>query len=261
VNSVEIKGSRVKSNGASEQMDPSTAHSVKPKRRRARGSGADAVYENVRAEILTLKLEPGTLLDETDLADRFGLSRSPVREALIRLAAEGLVKTLRNRSSIVAPFDMIAIPSFLDATELLYRLTARLAATNRTKVQLERIKRIHEKHSLATHQRDMALMIHLNREFHLEIADASGNAFYGNWMRQLLDQGQRILGSYLLDVSESGDHDLEGHWINAHLAIVDAIEARDADAAEAAGRRDFETIAVRMQERLTERPSKRLALT
>lgn len=234
---------------------------TKPGRKPVRGSGADTVYETLRAEILTLKMEPSTLLDETDLAERFGLSRSPIREALIRLAAEGLVKTLRNRSSIVAPFDMIAIPSFLDATELLYRLTARLAATNRTQAQLGRIKQIHDQHSVATRERNMALMIRLNREFHLEIADASGNAFYANWMRQLLDQGQRILGSYLLDVSELDDHDLESHWINAHLSIVEAIEGRDADAAEAAGRRDFETIAVRMRERLTERPSNRFALS
>jgi DNA-binding GntR family transcriptional regulator len=154
---------------------------------------------------------------------------------------------------------MIAIPSFLDATELLYRLTARLAATNRTQAQLERIKQFHDQHSVATRERNMALMVRLNREFHLEIADASGNAFYANWMRQLLDQGQRILGSYLLDVSELDDHDLESHWINAHLSIVEAIEVRDSDAAEAAGRRDFDTIAVRMRERLTERPSNRLA--
>ncbi|AXU20295.1 GntR family transcriptional regulator [Novosphingobium sp. THN1] len=233
---------------------------AKPERKPVRGSGADTVYQTLRAEILTLKLEPGTLLDETDLAERFGLSRSPIREALIRLAAEGLVKTLRNRSSIVAPFDMIAIPSFLDASELLYRLTTRLAATNRTQAQLGRIKQLHDQHSQATRERDMALMIRLNREFHLEIAGASGNAFYANWMRQLLDQGQRILGSYLLDVAELGDHDLESHWIDTHLGIVSAIEARDADAAEAAGMRDFETIAIRMQERLTERPSKRLAL-
>jgi DNA-binding GntR family transcriptional regulator len=233
----------------------------KPGRKPVRGSGADTVYEALRAEILTLKMEPGTLLDETDLAERFGLSRSPIREALIRLAAEGLVKTLRNRSSIVAPFDMITIPSFLDASELLYRLTARLAALHRTQAQLGRIKEIHEQHSQATRERDMALMIRLNREFHLEIANASGNAFYASWMKQLLDQGQRILGSYLLDVSQSGTHDLESHWSNAHLAIFTAIEARDADSAEAAGMRDFETIASRMQERLTERPSKRLALS
>jgi DNA-binding GntR family transcriptional regulator len=236
------------------------AGAAKPKRKQVRGSGADTVYETLRTEILTLKMEPGTLLDETDLAERFGLSRSPIREALIRLAAEGLVKTLRNRSSIVAPFDMIAIPSFLDASELLYRLTARLAATNRTQAQLARIKQIHDQHSKATRERDMALMISLNREFHLEIADASGNAFYVTWMRQLLDQGQRILGSYLLDVAELENHSLEGHWINTHMSIVSAIEARDADAAEMAGMRDFETVAYRMQERLTERPSKRLAL-
>ena len=58
----------------------------------------------------------GQLLDETELAKRFQLSRSPVREALIRLAAEGLVQTLRNRSSIVAPFDVAAIPAVANRT-------------------------------------------------------------------------------------------------------------------------------------------------
>lgn len=228
--------------------------------KRVRGSGADLVYEALRDEILTLKLEPGALLDETDLAERFDLSRSPIREALIRLAAEGLVQTLRNRSSIVAPFDLVSIPSFLDATALMYRLTARLAATNRTKAQLSRIKEIHEQHSKATRGRNLALSIRLNREFHLEIADASGNSLYANWMRQLLDQGQRVLGYYLRDISERADHDLEGHWANAHQAILKAIEERDADAAEAAGLRDFETIASRLLERLAERPSQRMAL-
>ncbi|MXW19896.1 MAG: GntR family transcriptional regulator, partial [Gammaproteobacteria bacterium] len=61
--------------------------------RRPRGTGASHVYERMRESILSLKLAPGTLLDESELAVRFKLSRSPVREALIRLSAEGLVKT------------------------------------------------------------------------------------------------------------------------------------------------------------------------
>jgi len=228
--------------------------------KRARGSGADAVYTALRDEILTLKMEPSALLDESDLAERFGLSRSPIREALIRLGSEGLVKNLRNRTSIVAPFDMVAIPSFLDAAAMIYRLTTRLAAINRTKIQLERIKEIHSRHTKAIRERDLARSIGLNREFHLAIAQATGNSFYTSWMGQILDQGQRVLGYYLRDVAEHPDHDLEGHWANAHQAILSAIEARDADAAEAAGLRDFETIALKLQERLTERPSQQMAL-
>jgi len=121
----------------------------RPTRKRARGSGAVAVYDELRRDILELRMEPGTLLDETELAARFKLSRSPVREALIRLSAEGLVQTLRNRSSIVAPFDIVAIPSYLDAVELFYRLTTRLAAKNRSAAQLAEIEAIHRE--LAQH--------------------------------------------------------------------------------------------------------------
>lgn len=223
--------------------------------RRVRGSGADTVYEALRGDILNLRMEPGTLLDETELAERFSLSRSPIREALIRLAAEGLVQTLRNRSSIVAPFDVVAIPSFLDAMELMYRLTTRLAALNRKPAHLTRIQELHKEHSAATKRRDMAAMIRLNREFHLEIAKASGNSFYLGWMRQMLDQGQRILGLYLHDIADTVNHDIEKHWVQMHLTMVRAIELQDADAAELAARQDFDTLGKRMQEKFSARPS------
>lgn len=229
-------------------------------RRRGRGSGAETVYEALRSDILGLAMEPGTLLDETELAERFKLSRSPVREALIRLSGEGLVHTLRNRSSIVAPFDVAAIPSYLDANELMYRVTARLAALNRQASQLAAIQELFRDHAAATKRGDMEEMIRLNRDFHMAIAKASGNSFYVAWMRQILDQGQRILGLYLHDVWEKVDAALSSHWTQTHLAIVRAIEARDPDAAEEAARRDAETTSARMKERFASRPSGEISL-
>jgi DNA-binding GntR family transcriptional regulator len=224
-------------------------------RKRRRGSGADAVYESLRRSILELGMEPGTLLDETELADQFGLSRSPVREALIRLSGEGLVQILRNRSSIVALFDVATIPSYLDATELMYRVTTRLAAQNRSAAQLATIQALYTEHTAATKRGDMARMIGLNQEFHLAIAKASGNSFFHGWMRQILDQGQRILGLYLHDVWEDLDPQLGATWTDNHEHIVRAIRARDPDAAEDAARRDAETISARMKERFASRPS------
>ena len=69
--------------------------------KRVRGTGWKSVYDTLRSEILALTLQPGQLLDETTLAERFDMSRSPVREALIRLAGEELVVTLANRSPTV----------------------------------------------------------------------------------------------------------------------------------------------------------------
>jgi len=228
--------------------------------KRVRGSGAHTVYEDLRRDILGLAMEPGVLLDETELAQRFNLSRSPIREALIRLSAEGLVQTLRNRSSIVAPFDVAAIPSFLDAMELLYRLTTRLAALNRKPSQLADIQEIQRQHDNATKRGDTTSMINLNRDFHLAIAKASGNSLYVGWLRQVLDQGQRLLGLYLDEVSDRHDRSLDQQWLDTHMMIVRAIEKRDPDAAEDAARRDAETISKRMLERFALRQSGEMSI-
>jgi DNA-binding GntR family transcriptional regulator len=236
---------------ASKSRPDKTSAPSRQRRKRARGSGASTVYDELRRDILGLVMEPGTLLDETELAERFNLSRSPVREALIRLSAEGLVQTLRNRSSIVAPFDVVAVPSYLDAVELVYRLTTRLAALNRKPAQLAQIKELQKEHAAATKRSDFYNMIRLNHAFHEAIAKAGGNSFYVNWTRQVLDQGQRILGLYLNDI---GDH-FDSHAISDHAAMVRAIEAQDPDEAEAAARRDAEIISTQMKNRFGSRPS------
>ncbi len=210
--------------------------------KRTRGESGASVYEALRWEILQLEIEPGTLLDESELAGRFGLSRSPVREALIRLSAEGLVKALRNRSSIVAPFDVASVPSYLDAITLLYRLTARLAAQNRTPEKLDKIIQLQKQHADATAQDNALEMISLNHAFHLSIAEAGGNEFYTGWTKQLLDHGQRILRLYL---HIQGDH-IPETVLADHEDLVQAIVERDADAAEAAARRDAEIITSRI---------------
>lgn len=220
-------------------------------RKRTRGAGAASVYDELRRDILELKMEPGTLLDETELAERFRLSRSPVREALIRLSAEGLVQTLRNRSSIVAPFDVVAVPSYLDAVALIYRLTARLAAMNRRASDLSLIEELQKAHAAAARRGDAAAMIRLNYSFHEAIAKASGNSFYVAWARQVLDQGQRILGLYLHDLGDQ----VSTHETGEHVPLVRAIEQQDPDAAEDAARRDAEIIVKQMTERFGARPS------
>ena len=80
--------------------DIDTDNSPIPERKR--GSGVKMVYDILRDEILDLVLPPGSAVDEVQLAERFGMSRTPIREALVRLAGEGLVETLPNRSSMVS---------------------------------------------------------------------------------------------------------------------------------------------------------------
>jgi DNA-binding GntR family transcriptional regulator len=213
----------------------STARPAKrPAAKRGRGFGAVYVYDTLRNDILSLRLQPGMLLDETELAARFGVSRSPVREALIRLAGDGLVQTLRNRSSIVAPFDVSTVQSHLNALLLMYCTTARLAALNRSPAQLEALQGMLNLHRAQMKSADMNTIVSNNRAFHVAIAEAGGNAFFTAWTASVLDQGQRLMGMYVQDTGQTrSDAELDDH-----VAIVDAIARRDPEAAERAARAD-----------------------
>lgn len=214
-----------------------TPASKSPKRvpvKRGRGFGASSVYDTLRDDILSLRMQPGALLDETELAERFKVSRSPIREALIRLSGDGLVQTLRNRSSIVAPFDVSMVPSHVNATVLMYCTTARLAAINRTPAQLQAIQELYKEHSSDMKHATLAVLVSNNRAFHLAIAEAAGNSYFKNWMAGVLDQGQRLLGMYLNDTSGQRSEEQLDH----HAAIVKAIAKGDPEAAEQAARAD-----------------------
>jgi DNA-binding GntR family transcriptional regulator len=193
-----------------------------------RGSGVGHVYETLRNEIVELTLAPGSPIDEVQLAERFSLSRTPVREALVRLAAEGLITTLPNRATIVASIDFLNLPHFFDALTLMYRVTTRLAAANRGEDGLARIRAAQETFADAVAARDALAMIAANRDFHLEIARAGGNRYYGDLFRQLLDEGRRILRLYY---SSFGDA-LPPRYAAEHDEMIAAIAAGDVAAAD-----------------------------
>ncbi len=77
----------------------------KPDSRPEKGSGVKLVYDVLRDEIIDLSLAPGSPIDENQLAERFSMSRTPIREALVRLASDGFVTTLPNRSTVVSNID------------------------------------------------------------------------------------------------------------------------------------------------------------
>jgi DNA-binding GntR family transcriptional regulator len=224
--------------------------------RRPRGTGASYVYESLRAKILDLELQPGTFLDETELSRQFGVSRSPVREALIRLSAERLVQNLRNRTSIVAPFDVADLPAYFDAMMLLYRLSARLAAGHPDPARIARLRQIQAEHEVALSQGDMKAMVRCNRAFHIGIAEMTGNSFIVDWMQGLLDQGQRVLRLYAHHLGDK----LSGEVLGSHREMLAAIEAGDARRAEEAGRTDAATLIEEFRQTLADLPTAQISL-
>lgn len=196
---------------------------------RIRGSGAQIVYDTLRQSIIDLTLPPGSPLDEVGLSQKFDMSRTPIREALVRLSAEGLVATLPNRNTVVAPIDFVQLPLYFEALSLLYRVTTRAAAARRKPEHLAAI-RIHQAaFAAAVERRDAIAMIGANRDFHVAIAEAGGNPYFTGLFTRLLDEGRRILRLYY----SSFDDRLPRQYVEEHDAILAAIEAGDGDRADA----------------------------
>jgi DNA-binding GntR family transcriptional regulator len=193
--------------------------------------GGRYIYEELRKQILTLQLKPGAQLDEVSLAAQFGVSRSPVRDALARLISEGLVTILPNRTTLVTPFEIEEFPKYIAALDLTQRAVTRLAALNRSEKDLERIRAANAAYVQALSKGNFQEMSERNKAFHLEIAKAGRNPYLTSYYEKLLGEGQRLLHLHFDFIvssqsltSPDQDHD----------DIIEAIANKQADEAEAA---------------------------
>ncbi len=197
--------------------------------KRVRGTGWKNVYDTLRGEILALTLPPGQLLDEMTLAERFDMSRSPVREALIRLAGEDLVVTLSNRSTIVAPIEVATFPKYVEALDVAQRMNTRLAAALRTEVDLKIIARRQKEFEAAVKTNVHLKMSEANKQFHMAIAYAGKNAYLASFYERLLNQGQRMLHLHFEYLERTGD----GYLLtDEHNLMLEAIRAKDVERAD-----------------------------
>lgn len=195
---------------------------------RKRGEGAKFVYEILRDEILDLVLAPGSPIDEIQLSQRLSTSRTPIREALVRLVSEGLVTTLPNRSTVVSPIDFLSLHTFFDAITLMYRVTTRLAAQHHKPGDLAVIRARQAEFAEAVAAQDALAMIATNRDFHAAIADAGRNAYFTGLFCRLLDEGRRIMRIYYSSFEDRLPH----RYVVEHEDIIAAIETRDIDLAD-----------------------------
>lgn len=201
---------------------------IAPAPDRRRGEGVKFVYDMLRDEIIDLALPPGKAIDEIALAERFSMSRTPIREALVRLAAEGLVTTLPNRSTVVSNIDFLNLNPFFDAITLMYRVTTRLAAEFHRPEDLPALHAAQAAFATAVRAQDALAMIATNRDFHAAIAVAAHNPYYEALFCRLLDEGRRILRLYY----QSFDDRLPERYVAEHDEMIAAIVARDIDAAD-----------------------------
>ncbi len=191
---------------------------------------ATKVFQGIEEEIATGQLKDGEKLDEASLAERFQVSRTPVREALLQLVGSGLATQIPKRGCFVKA------PSFRDMIEMfevmseLEGLCARLAARRISSQQIDRLKRTNQGCETAIASSDSDLYYDFNVDFHECIYEACGNSFLAQETRQL----RRRLQSFRrlqLRVRGRMPQSLEEHH-----AIIEAIEAGDADTADEVSR-------------------------
>ena len=197
--------------------------------KKSRGPGWKDIYTTLRNEILSLALQPGQLLDEMSIAERFDMSRSPVREALIRLAGDELVVTLANRSTIVAPIEVATFPKYVEALDIAQRMNTRLAAALRTDADLKIIAKRAKEFEAAVKTGNHLSMSEANKRFHMAVADAGRNPYLASFYEKLLSQGQRMLHLHF----EYLERTHEGYLLtDEHNQMLEAIRAKDVERAD-----------------------------
>jgi DNA-binding GntR family transcriptional regulator len=188
-------------------------------------SVVDLAYERIRSLVLSGELAPGARLGQDELAERFGISRTPVREALRRLAGEGLVDILSNRGFRVADLGLDAVLRRLEVRALLEPGIARLAAQRRTESDIEELNE-----TIAREQRARGgIAAHdASRDFHLTLARASGNDELVRVLESLwlVEVGRRLLSR------RSAASDWQSEDIEEHREIAAAVAEGRGDDAE-----------------------------
>lgn len=197
------------------------------------------VTQILRDSILKLELRPGVILDEVEVASRLKVSRTPVREAIIQLIADGLVER-QGRKAKVAPLDFDDVPKLYDALLISSRLVHRLAAENRTKRDLTQIaKHMREFENSASGGNDVDRS-EANHAFHKAISAASANKYVSAFYETALAGTIRLSRACFATTYEfnegEADATLKDHLaetVRQHIKIYDAIEARDVAGADA----------------------------
>ncbi|MEM9027516.1 MAG: GntR family transcriptional regulator [Pseudomonadota bacterium] len=186
------------------------------------------VYTALLEAIDAGEYPPGTRLVETELAERFHVSRTPVREALNRLESQGVASRDSRRGVIVAVLDHDQLGELYDVREVLEGFAARLAARHAAPAEIEVLRELVTDD--ARNLDDPLLLARSNRRFHRQLHRASHNR-YLNQMLETMRRSLALLSGTTLEVHGRG-----AESIAEHDAIVVAIETRDEAAAEAAGR-------------------------
>lgn len=179
------------------------------------------VAERLRSLIVEGELAPGDRLNERVLAERFNISRTPLREAIKILALEGLVRLLPNRGAEVTRLTRSNVEDMFQVVGALEALAGELACKRASDEDIAEIRRLHNEMLARFEASDRAAYFTLNQRIHAKIVDCAGNAELSAIYRNLAQRLHRA--RYMANFSKSR----WSHAMEEHEEILDAIANRD----------------------------------
>lgn len=191
--------------------------------------GKSNLYDDLKRQILTMELDPDQMLDEIALSERYGVSRTPVREVFRRLAGEGYLDIQENRGARVAPMNHSTLRNFFLVAPMVYAAIGRLAVQNFKPGQLRELKDTQQKFRKASLERDSLELVMTNNRFHEIMGEMSGNPYLEPSLRRLLIDHARIGHTFF----RPRNAEMERHLVLSvehHDAFIEAFGKHDESA-------------------------------
>ncbi len=185
----------------------------------------EKIVESIREAIIRGSLKAGERVAESEIAERLGISRTPVREAFRQLESEGFLTVTPRRGAVVSPVTEKDVMEFYAIKSILEGHAARIATDKLTERDLRRMEELNNQLEEFARKGDSKACYRVHNEFHEVFLRACGNDKLCKLVQNLVQQFQRFRIS--LHVAGKIDRAIEQHH-----AIVKAFEARDADLAE-----------------------------
>lgn len=190
-------------------------------------STEEKVYLRIRRAITARQLPPGQQLIENTISAQLGISRSPVRNALQRLAQEGYVKMIKNRGAFVANPSREEMQQAYSLRKLLEKTAAEQAVGKMAAADFRLLRDIVEAEKLALQKDDPLRYLDLNKQFHMHIAGHAGNRLLAEFIERLINETNIYV---ILFDSFFIEHSYQPRGTSDHLAIIRHLEEQDVPA-------------------------------
>ncbi|PBB90687.1 GntR family transcriptional regulator [Mesorhizobium sp. WSM3864] len=188
-----------------------------------------SLYDDLKRRILTMELDPDEDLDEVALSERYGLSRTPVREIFRRLEGEGYIEIRANRGARVVPMNHSTLRQFFLVAPMVYAAIGRLAVQNFKASQMVDLKDTQERFRAASKSGDALSMVVENNRFHEIIGEMSANAYLQPSLGRLLIDHARIGHTFFRPRNDDMRKRLQTA-VEHHDGFISAIGAHEEDA-------------------------------